>query len=168
MLPSLEHPLEEVCHCLFSRAALGLSRLTIIWLLPQIDFIEVALDVSANGRLQLPPYPEDSRSMIYNISIFMSSYETGRNFTITNGTASANDASLGDIMFQEPGSTVKHVKWTWPDCLVGDGKPEQGLGDTDRGFYNVSYPSPPLSPPPSLSTAVRHLRTKRYTTHPQG
>ncbi|KAL2154782.1 hypothetical protein VTH82DRAFT_3458 [Thermothelomyces myriococcoides] len=102
------------------------------------DFIEVALDVSANGRLQLPPYPEDSRSMIYNISIFMSSYETGRNFTITNGTASANDASLGDIMFQEPGSTVKHVKWTWPDCLVGDGKPEQGLGDTDRGFYNIS------------------------------
>ncbi|KAL2172088.1 hypothetical protein VTG60DRAFT_458 [Thermothelomyces hinnuleus] len=102
------------------------------------DFIEIALDVSANGRLQLPPYPEDSRSMIYNISIFMSSYETGRNFTITNGTASANSASLGDIMFQEPGSTVKHVKWTWPDCLVGDGGEEQGLGDTDRGIYNIS------------------------------
>jgi hypothetical protein len=31
---------------------------------------------------------------------------TGRNFTITNGTASANNASLGDVMYQEPGSTV--------------------------------------------------------------
>ncbi|KAK4251864.1 hypothetical protein C7999DRAFT_10416 [Corynascus novoguineensis] len=102
------------------------------------DLIEVALDVSTNGRLQLPPYPEDSRTMIHNISIFLFSYETGRNFTITNGTASTNIASLGDIMFQEPGSTVKHVKWTWPDCLVGDGEEGQGLGDTDRGVYNIS------------------------------
>jgi hypothetical protein len=75
--------------------------------------------------------------MIHNINIFLSSYVTGRNFTITNGTASANNASLGDIMYQEPGSTVKHVKWVWPDCLVGDGSPEQGLGETDRGVYNV-------------------------------
>jgi len=102
------------------------------------DLIEVALDVSTNGRLQLPPYPENSRSMIHNITIFLSSYTTGRNFTITNGTASANNASLGDIMFQEPGSTVKHVKWTWPDCLVGDGGQQQGLGETDRGVYNIS------------------------------
>lgn len=78
--------------------------------------------------------------MIHNISIFLFSYETGRNFTITNGTASANIASLGDIMFQEPGSTVKHVKWVWPDCLVGDGEEGQGLGDTDRGVYNVKLP----------------------------
>jgi hypothetical protein len=37
-------------------------------------------------------------------------------------------------MLSEPGSTVKHVKWTWPDCLVGDGQP---TGDSDRGVYNV-------------------------------
>ncbi|KAH6853808.1 hypothetical protein B0I37DRAFT_16176 [Chaetomium sp. MPI-CAGE-AT-0009] len=102
------------------------------------ELIEVALDVSANGRLQLPPYPEDSPSMIHKIDIFLSSYTADRNFTITNGTASANNASLGDIMFQEPGSTVKHVKWTWPDCLVGDGSEGEGLGNTARGVYNVS------------------------------
>ncbi|KAK4156950.1 WD40 repeat-like protein [Chaetomidium leptoderma] len=102
------------------------------------DLIEVALDVSTNGRLPLPPYAEDAPSAIHNISIFLYSYGTGRNFTITNGTASANNASLGDIMFSEPGSTVKHVKWTWPDCLVGVGSQQQGLGETDRGVYNIS------------------------------
>ncbi|KAL2259469.1 hypothetical protein VTK26DRAFT_6851 [Humicola hyalothermophila] len=100
------------------------------------DFIEVALDVSTNGRLPLPPYPEDSPSLIHNINIFLYSYDTGRNFTITNGTASANNASLGDIMLREEGSTVKHVKWTWPDCLVGDGQPDGE--DSDRGVYNIS------------------------------
>ncbi|KXX77918.1 hypothetical protein MMYC01_205035 [Madurella mycetomatis] len=100
------------------------------------ELIEVALDVSTNGRLPLPPYPEDSPSLIHNITIFLYSYDTGRNFTITNGTASANNASLGDIMSQEPGSTVKHVKWMWPDCLVGDGQPFEI--DSDRGVYNIS------------------------------
>jgi hypothetical protein len=54
-------------------------------------------------------------------------------------------------MFQEPGSTVKHVKWTWPDCLVGDGsQQQQGLGEseTDRGVYNVTSP---CTPSPHLS-----------------
>ncbi|KAJ2991144.1 hypothetical protein NUW58_g2624 [Xylaria curta] len=100
------------------------------------DKIEVALDVSANGKLNLPPYDPDSRSLIHNITIFLYSYETGRNFTITNGTASENNASLGDIMFSEPGSTVKHVKWTWPDCLIGNGRPDSP--DSDRGDYNIS------------------------------
>lgn len=109
-----------------------------------VELIEVALDVSTNGRLPLPPYPEDSPSLIHNINIFLYSYDTGRNFTITNGTASANNASLGDIMFQEPGSTVKHVKWVWPDCLVGDGQPTEA--DSDRGVYNVSPPLPPRPP----------------------
>lgn len=98
-----------------------------------IDNIEVALDVSTNGKLPLPPYDDDASSQIYNINIFLYSYDTGRNFTITNGTASANNATLGDIMLSEPGSTVKHVKWTWPDCLVGD-----GYSGEDRGSYNVS------------------------------
>ncbi|KAK4105538.1 WD40 repeat-like protein [Parathielavia hyrcaniae] len=113
------------------------------------DIIEVALDVSANGRLPLPPYAEDSPSVIHFIHIFLSSYDTGRNFTMTNGTASANNASLGEVMLQEPGSTVKHVKWAWPDCLVGDGSPQGGLGETDRGAYN-----PPTSPP-SLQVSIR-------------
>ena len=75
---------------------------------------------------------EDSPSQIHNITIFLYSYKTGNNFTVTNGTAGENGASLGDIMRQEEGSTVKHVNWVWPDCLVGDGK----SGD-DRGAYNV-------------------------------
>ena len=102
------------------------------------ELIEVALDVSTNGRLPLPPYADDSPSKLHNITIFLYSYDTGRNFTITNGTASAGNASLGDIMFQEPGSTVKHVKWMWPDCLVGDGQPTE-LGSA-RGVYNVGCP----------------------------
>ncbi|KAI1396083.1 hypothetical protein F4819DRAFT_476384 [Hypoxylon fuscum] len=100
------------------------------------DTIEVALDVTANGKLRLPPYGDDSPSRINNITIFLYSYDTGRNFTITNGTASTNDASLGDIMQSESGSTVKHVKWTWPQCLIGDGKPD--TTDSDRGAYNIS------------------------------
>ncbi|KAI1158576.1 hypothetical protein F5B18DRAFT_640499 [Nemania serpens] len=100
------------------------------------DTIEVALDVSANGKLSLPPYDPDSPSLIHNITIFLYSYETGRNFTITNGTASEDNATLGDIMLSEPGSTVKHVKWTWPDCLIGNGKPDSP--DSDRGDYNIS------------------------------
>lgn len=103
------------------------------------DTIEVALDVTANGKLQLPPYGDDSPSRINNITIFLYSYDTGRNFTITNGTASTNDVSLGDIMQSESGSTVKHVKWTWPVCLIGDGKPDSA--DSDRGAYNVRLPT---------------------------
>jgi len=86
--------------------------------------------------MPLPPYTFDSPSKIHNITIFLYSYDTGRNFTITNGTASANNASLGDVMFQEPGSTVKHVKWMWPDCFVGDGQPTEV--NSARGVYNVS------------------------------
>jgi len=99
------------------------------------DFLQVALDVSSDGQLQLPPYPKNPVSAIYNITIFLSSYTTGWNFTISNGTASANNASLGEIMDQEPGSTVKHVNWIWPDCLVGDGSPS---GNSSRGLYNIS------------------------------
>ncbi|RYP06290.1 hypothetical protein DL765_009561 [Monosporascus sp. GIB2] len=100
------------------------------------DTIEVALDVTANGRLNLPPYEDDSPSQIHSITIFLYSYDTGRNFTITNGTASANNYSLGDIILSEPGSTVKHVRWAWPDCLIGDGPPSSA--DSDRGEYNIS------------------------------
>ncbi|KAG9231131.1 hypothetical protein BJ875DRAFT_129464 [Amylocarpus encephaloides] len=100
------------------------------------DTLHVALDVTSNGQLQLPPYPSNPTSAIYNITIFLSSYTTGKNFTVSNGTASAGNGSLGEIMQQEPGSTVKHVNWLWPDCLVGDGAPDNS--NTSRGAYNIS------------------------------
>jgi len=100
------------------------------------DILQVALDVTSDGQLQLPPYPSNSPSEIYNITIFLSSYTTGKNFTISNGTATAGNASLGEIMQQESGSTVKHVNWVWPDCLVGNGAPTGT--NSSRGAYNIS------------------------------
>jgi hypothetical protein len=100
-----------------------------------VDHLQVALDVSSDGQLQLPPYPSNPKSAIWNITIFLSSYVTGWNFTISNGTASTGNASLGEIMQQEPGSTVKHVNWVWPDCLVGNGPPANN--NSARGLYNV-------------------------------
>jgi len=98
------------------------------------DHLQVALDVSSDGQFQLPPYPSNPVSAIYNITIFLSSYITGWNFTISNGTAF--NGSLGEIMGQENGSTVKHVNWVWPDCLVGKGTPANN--NSARGLYNIS------------------------------
>lgn len=102
---------------------------------PAKDTLQVALDVTSDGQLQLPPYPSNPTSAIYNITIFLSSYTTGKNLTISNGTAGAGNASVGEIMALEPSSTVKHVNWMWPDCLVGNGSPD---GNSSRGAYNVS------------------------------
>jgi hypothetical protein len=115
----------EVCHLV-----------NYVWplLIPK-DLLEVALDVSSDGQLQLPPFPDNAPSAIWNITLFLSSYTTGKNFTISNGTATGGNASLGEVMLQEPGSTVKHVKWVWPDCLVGDGQPQND--SSARGLYNV-------------------------------
>lgn len=100
----------------------------------ETDFLQVALDVTSDGQLQLPPYPSNPISAIHNITIYLSSYITGKNLTISNGTATGG--SIGEIMAQENGSTVKHVNWFWPDCLVGDGNT-----GVDRGLYNVlAYP----------------------------
>jgi len=107
-------------------------------ILTRKDTLHISIDVTSNGQLQLPPYPDDSPSGFHNITIFLSSYVTGRNFTVTNGTATENDSTLGDIMLQEEGSTVKHVSWLWPACLVGNGAPSNS--DSDRGLYNVSPP----------------------------
>lgn len=98
-----------------------------------VDHLQVAIDVSSDGQLQLPPYPSNPNSAIWNITIFLSSYITGWNFTISNGTAT--NGSVGEIMGQENGSTVKHVNWVWPDCLVGNGPP--GNNNSARGLYNV-------------------------------
>jgi hypothetical protein len=51
-------------------------------------------------------------------------------------------------MLQEGDSTVKHVNWVWPDCLVGDGASNGACGNdigsiqncpegSARGPYNV-------------------------------
>ncbi|KAK7418966.1 hypothetical protein QQZ08_011045 [Neonectria magnoliae] len=101
------------------------------------DTLHVSIDVTANGKLALPPHDDDDFSQIFNVTMFLYSYDTGRNFTISNGTATANNASLGEIMAQEAGSTVKHINWVWPDCLVGDGAPDED-DDSDRGTYNIS------------------------------
>ena len=116
--------------------------------LTDIDFLQVALDVSYDGAIGLPPYPKDAAAKIYNITIFLFSYDTGKNFTISNGTATAGNASLGNIMLQEPGSTVKHVNWNWPDCLVGNGAPQKGNSSNARGTYNVGKFFPPANSPP--------------------
>ncbi|CZT47889.1 uncharacterized protein RSE6_08512 [Rhynchosporium secalis] len=96
------------------------------------DTLHIAIDISSNGQLQLPPYPDNAPSSIHNITLFLTSYTTGKNFTITNGTSSAG----GDIMKQEPGSTVKHVNWVWPDCFVADGAHVNN--DAAKGIYNIS------------------------------
>jgi hypothetical protein len=99
----------------------------------------VALDVSYDGAIALPPYNRGANTKIYNITIFLFSYDNKNNFTISNGTAGAKNASLGNIMEQEPGSTVKHVNWNWPDCLVGNGLSNNGSSPSARGAYNVCF-----------------------------
>ncbi|KFY21914.1 hypothetical protein V493_07005 [Pseudogymnoascus sp. VKM F-4281 (FW-2241)] len=109
------------------------------------ETLHVAIDVSGNGNLGLPPYEDSAPSQLHAISMFLTSYSTGLNLTVSNGTAlpaTSSDSDDGVIMNQEPGSTVKHVNWIWPACLAGDGQPKtQGLvsdGGSARGAYNVS------------------------------
>ncbi|KAJ5148671.1 hypothetical protein N7448_000249 [Penicillium atrosanguineum] len=59
---------------------------------------------------------------------------TSHNFTISNGTVPSNDITyVGPVLDLEPSSTVKHVNWVWPECLVGNGD-----SGSDRGDYNIS------------------------------
>ena len=130
----------------------------------RLDFLQVAIDVSGNGKLSLPPYRDGTPTQFHTITIFLFSYDTGKNFTITNATTGPQNASIGDIMFQEPGSTVKHVNWVWPDCLVGNGAPKDN--SSARGAYNVSHSSQ-LSSVSSLTgsdinTPVRRLAPRFY------
>ncbi|KAK5551887.1 hypothetical protein LTR46_010004 [Exophiala xenobiotica] len=117
------------------------------------DSLQVAIDIAGSGRLTFP-YRRDFDTGIVNITIFLFSYDTGLNLTISNGTSSGwvnastaepeefdcgrstkqgwQNAGCEEIMDQEPGSTVKHVNWAWPDCLVGNGE-----GGGFRGVYNL-------------------------------
>ncbi|KIW23535.1 uncharacterized protein PV07_11726 [Cladophialophora immunda] len=122
------------------------------------DFLQVAIDISGDGRISQPPYSPGVETGILNITMFLFSYVTGLNLTISNGTSYGwfsdsmeapefhcnsttsrgfRNAGCGEIMAQESGSTVKHVNWAWPDCLVGDGGQDSG-SSSDRGSYNVS------------------------------
>lgn len=109
------------------------------------DTLQLSIEVSGNGKLGLPPYANNAPSQIRDIRIFLASYVTGLNFTVSNGTRLDATAKDGDgvLMAQEPGSTVKHVNWIWPTCLVGDGRPSNTAlvadGGSARGLYNVSF-----------------------------
>lgn len=98
------------------------------------DFLHVALDISGDGALPFPPDSNvNAATRFHNITLFLTSTTLGKNFTISNGTTST--PPISNVLEQEIGSTVKHVNFEWPLCLVGDGKDAKG---TLRGAYNVS------------------------------
>jgi hypothetical protein len=84
--------------------------------------------------LPFPPSQNpDSPTQFHNITVFLTSSDTNLNLTVSNGTDRA--PPLGPVLAQEPTSTVKHINWAWPDCLVGDGSDD---GGSARGDYNIS------------------------------
>jgi hypothetical protein len=98
------------------------------------DFLHIALDVSGDGKLPVPPRSlSDPLTQVFNFTLFLTSVALQKNFTISNITTST--PPLADIMSQELGQTVKHINFEWPECLVGDGQDTQG---TQRGEYNIS------------------------------
>jgi hypothetical protein len=118
----------------------------------------VAIDISGDGKLPQPYFGSELHTGSQNITMFLFSTVTGINLTISNGTRSGwvNDPNVGpdlqcgsnttqgfqnagcqEIMAQEPGSTVKHVNWAWPDCFVGNGGNQFSNGIV-RGSYNIS------------------------------
>ena len=100
------------------------------------DFLHIAMDVAADGKLNVPPRDRsDPITQVYNYTLFLTSFQLQRNFTISNLTTTT--PPLVDIMNQEPGQTVKHINFEWPLCLVGDGQDDE-IGITARGDYNIS------------------------------
>lgn len=98
------------------------------------DTLHVSIEVSGNGKLPIDG-PSDSETEFHEITLFLTSNELEKNFTISNGTSSDSDAYVGPVLELEPSSTVQHVDWIWPNCFVGDGK---GGSDSARGDYNIS------------------------------
>jgi hypothetical protein len=99
------------------------------------DFLHIALDVSGDGKLPVPPRSTTSPlTQIFNTTLFLTSTSLSKNFTISNTTTTT--PPLANIMLQESGQTVKHINFEWPDCLVGDGK--EDINSTARGEYNIS------------------------------
>jgi hypothetical protein len=98
------------------------------------DFLHIALDISGDGALPFPPPSTSSAStQFHNITLFLTSTTLNKNFTISNLTTTT--APLSSVLLQEPSSTVKHVNFEWPLCLVG---PSSSSGETARGSYNIS------------------------------
>lgn len=98
------------------------------------DFLHVALDVSGDGKLPVPPRSiDDPLTQVFNFTLFLTSNSMQKNFTISNITTST--PPFANIMDQESGQTVKHINFEWPECLVGDGNDVEG---TARGEYNIS------------------------------
>ncbi|KAH7064364.1 hypothetical protein BKA63DRAFT_171864 [Paraphoma chrysanthemicola] len=98
------------------------------------DFLHIALDVSGDGKLPVPPRSTtDALTQVFNTTLFLTSTVLNKNFTISNLTTTT--PPFADIMTQELGQTVKHINFEWPDCLVGDGQDTSG---TARGEYNIS------------------------------
>ncbi|EXJ67346.1 uncharacterized protein A1O5_09359 [Cladophialophora psammophila CBS 110553] len=150
----MEHSLPDtLCYC----KKVILTNLTAV-----LEFLQVAIDISGDGRIPQPPYSPNVETGILNITIFLFSYVTGLNLTISNGTSYGwlNDrseapefncnsstsqgfqnAGCEEIMAQESGSTVKHVNWAWPDCFVSDDGEKDSGSSSARGSYNVgSWP----------------------------
>ncbi|KAL4937322.1 hypothetical protein BDV06DRAFT_215964 [Aspergillus oleicola] len=110
------------------------------------DDLHISIDISGNGHLPLRT-ETSTPTRFYTLTIFLTSSETERNFTIANGTETGNDmwdnadgdrgntGYIGSVLDLEPASTVKHVNWVWPGCFVGEGA---GGGDSARGSYNIS------------------------------
>ncbi|EPS40367.1 hypothetical protein H072_5819 [Dactylellina haptotyla CBS 200.50] len=111
--------------------------------------LHVALDVSGNGRLPPNTYQAFPNGTIpsffalgdgslrplngtfyHNITIFLSSYNNGHNFTVANNTLPPSEwktSYVPPVLSLERGSTVKHVNWVWPTCMM------KGMGE-----YNIS------------------------------
>ncbi|RMZ69797.1 WD40 repeat [Pyrenophora seminiperda CCB06] len=99
------------------------------------DFLHVALDVSGDGKLPVPPRNiADPLTQVFNFTLFLTSTVMQKNFTISN--VSTSTPPFANIMNQESGQTVKHINFEWPDCLVGNNNDDDGA--TARGDYNIS------------------------------
>jgi hypothetical protein len=109
------------------------------------------MDVSGNGQLPWPPVNGSNiPTQFYNVTLFLTSYDLGHNFTISNATSSSGSLPFLNILQQEPGSTVKHVNWVYPlvssvppcqthltaQCLVSSTGSQ--TGPNARGVYNIS------------------------------
>ncbi|PWY91478.1 hypothetical protein BO94DRAFT_622913 [Aspergillus sclerotioniger CBS 115572] len=100
------------------------------------DTLQIAIDISGDGQLSTSP-KHDASTQFHDITLFLTSTSTGKNFTISNGTVpTTNNTYVGPVLDLEPSSTVKHVNWIWPACFVGSGD-EKEKGSA-RGEYNVS------------------------------
>ncbi|KAL4953059.1 hypothetical protein BDW69DRAFT_195141 [Aspergillus filifer] len=111
--------------------------------------LHISIDVSGNGRLPLED-ETDAQTRFHSLTLFLTSFETGKNFTIANGTESSGEKNgdeddgkdgsgyIGSVLTLEPGSTVKHVNWVWPGCFVNSGQDDGDGDDSARGSYNIS------------------------------